>query len=214
MTLLKIMGLFVGISFMVFWVGLVWWVSQDVLTRTGDKIIVAAAVAVTAILGPVGALLYLVIRPKQTIKETTVEMMEREMLLHASSATICPTCGRMAQDDFVSCPHCGTTLKDICPKCAKLVWIDWEHCPYCAILLRPDLKILNEGPKPVVPKDAVSPDIEIYTAPAIDSSKANYASNPGSPSTEPISQELQALPTRPSKKASHAKSGKGRPSHA
>lgn len=130
-NILKIAGLFVGLSFIVFWVGLVWWVSQDVLTRTNDKIIVAAAVAMTAILGPVGVMFYLIIRPKQTLKESYGEMMEHEMMLRAAASTICPMCEHMTQEDFVNCPYCGTVLKRQCSQCEKLVAMDWGYCPYC-----------------------------------------------------------------------------------
>jgi RNA polymerase subunit RPABC4/transcription elongation factor Spt4 len=130
-NLLKIAGLFVGLSFLVFWVGLVWWVSQDVLTRTSDKIIVAAAVAITAILGPVGVMLYLIIRPKQTLKESYGEMMEHEMMLRAAASTICPMCEHMTQEDFVNCPYCGTVLKQQCDGCEKLINLEWGYCPYC-----------------------------------------------------------------------------------
>lgn len=130
-NILKIAALFVGLSFIVFWVGLVWWVSQDVLTRTSDKIIVAAAVAMTAILGPVGVMLYLIIRPKQTMKESYGEMMEHEMMLRAAASTICPMCEHMTQEDFVNCPYCGTVLKKQCTSCKKLVDMEWSYCPYC-----------------------------------------------------------------------------------
>lgn len=143
MTILKIAGVFILASFVIFWVGLVWWVAQDVLSRTRNKIIVAAAVAITAMLGPVGTLLYLVIRPKQTLQESMGEMMDREMLLHASSTTICPTCGHMAQEDFLACPHCSTPLKEHCSHCTKLVAVNWSFCPFCATKLNP--KILPQA---------------------------------------------------------------------
>lgn len=142
-NILKIVGLFIGLSFIVFWVGLVWWVSQDVLTRTNDKIIIAAAVAMTAILGPVGVMLYLIIRPKQTMKESYGEMMEHEMMLRAAASTICPMCEHMTQEDFVNCPYCGTVLKKQCTSCQKLVDMDWSYCPYCGeVAARPENKTL------------------------------------------------------------------------
>lgn len=130
-NILRIAAIFIGVSFLVFWVGLVWWVSQDILTRTSDKIIVAAAVAMTAILGPVGVMMYLIIRPKQTLKESYGEMMEHEMMLRAAATTICPMCEHMTQEDFVNCPYCGTVLKKQCKQCQKLVSMDWGYCPYC-----------------------------------------------------------------------------------
>jgi RNA polymerase subunit RPABC4/transcription elongation factor Spt4 len=129
---LKVVGVFVAVSFIVFWVGLVWWVSQDVLTRTKDKIIVSVAVAITAILGPVGILIYLVVRPRQTLKERLGEVMEQEMLMQASAITVCPTCEHLAQEDFLACPHCGTILKKPCTSCGKLLSMDWDYCPFCS----------------------------------------------------------------------------------
>jgi RNA polymerase subunit RPABC4/transcription elongation factor Spt4 len=130
-NILKVAALFIGLSFIVFWVGLVWWVSQDIVTRTSDKIIIAAAVAMTAILGPVGVMFYLIIRPKQTMKESYGEMMEHEMMLRAAASTICPMCEHMTQEDFVNCPYCGTVLKKQCANCQKLVDMEWSYCPYC-----------------------------------------------------------------------------------
>jgi RNA polymerase subunit RPABC4/transcription elongation factor Spt4 len=140
LAILKIVGIFVGVSFLVFWVGLVWWVSQDVLTRTTDKIIVSVAVALTAILGPVGVLIYLVVRPRQTLKERIGEVMEQEMLLQASAITICPTCEHLAQEDFLACPHCGTILKKACVNCGKLLAMDWDHCAFCGAV-QPALEV-------------------------------------------------------------------------
>jgi RNA polymerase subunit RPABC4/transcription elongation factor Spt4 len=141
LTIIKIAAVFVAVSFVVFWVGLVWWVSQDALTRTKDKIIISAAVGLTAILGPVGTLIYLVVRPRQTLKERLGEMMEQEMMLQASAITICPTCERMAQDDFLACPHCGTVLKKPCVGCGKLLAMDWDHCPFCGLSQQPPVAI-------------------------------------------------------------------------
>ncbi len=99
LTLLKIAGVFVGLSFIVFWVGLVWWVSQDVTSRTNDKIILAAAVAFATIFGPVGVLLYLIVRPRQTIKESYREMLETEINR------------KLASMDMAYCPFCGANLE-------------------------------------------------------------------------------------------------------
>jgi RNA polymerase subunit RPABC4/transcription elongation factor Spt4 len=128
-------ALFLGLSFVIFWVGLVWWVSHDAVARTKDRVILAASVALTAVLGPVGALLYMVIRPRYTIQEVHVESFEREMMLHAAATTICPHCSRMTQEDFIVCPYCGIGLKYPCPTCSKLVEHDWELCPYCGTQL-------------------------------------------------------------------------------
>lgn len=154
MTVLKIAGIFVLVSFIVFWVGLVFWVAQDILARTRDKIIISAAVALTAILGPVGILIYLVVRPRQTLKERFGEMMEREMMLQASAITVCPTCERVAHDDFVACPYCGTVLKKACIECGKLLAMDWQHCPFCGAGQK---SLLAEA----VQQTAQSPDPEV-----------------------------------------------------
>jgi RNA polymerase subunit RPABC4/transcription elongation factor Spt4 len=164
LTIIKIAAVFIVVSFVVFWVGLVWWVSQDILTRTRDKIIVSAAVAITAILGPVGILIYLVVRPRQTLKERVGELMEQEMMLQASAITICPTCERVAQDNFLACPHCGTTLKKACIECGKLLAMDWEHCPYCGANQQPATievaeVVIEQIAQPVEPDAAQVPAV-------------------------------------------------------
>lgn len=101
MTVLKFAGGFIALSFVVFWVGLVWWVSQDVVTRTNDKIILAISVALACIFGPIGVLLYLIVRPRQTIRETYREMLETEInrKLASLDMTYCPFCGANLEQD-------------------------------------------------------------------------------------------------------------------
>jgi type IV pilus assembly protein PilB len=43
----------------------------------------------------------------------------------------CPGCERDIDDDYTTCPHCGTSLRSMCSGCGKELTEGWTACPYC-----------------------------------------------------------------------------------
>jgi RNA polymerase subunit RPABC4/transcription elongation factor Spt4 len=44
---------------------------------------------------------------------------------------VCPYCRNPAEPSFLSCPHCGTKLKNACRRCKSPLDPEWRLCPYC-----------------------------------------------------------------------------------
>ncbi|MCB2181293.1 MAG: zinc ribbon domain-containing protein [Desulfobulbaceae bacterium] len=43
----------------------------------------------------------------------------------------CPTCQGAVENEYLRCPHCGTTLKKHCPGCSGIIKAKWNYCPEC-----------------------------------------------------------------------------------
>ena len=43
----------------------------------------------------------------------------------------CPGCEHEVDDDYSTCPHCGTSLRTLCSGCDKPLTAGWTACPYC-----------------------------------------------------------------------------------
>ena len=80
----------------------------------------------------VGVLVYLILRPPEylaDVRERELEIKAMERRLGADS--VCPYCRNPAEASFLSCPHCGTKLKQACRRCKAPLDPDWRLCPYC-----------------------------------------------------------------------------------
>jgi RNA polymerase subunit RPABC4/transcription elongation factor Spt4 len=84
------------------------------------------------VLGPFGAILYLVLRPRETLAEKYERSLEEEALLQdIEERQICPGCKQPIERDFMICPICHVTLRQPCVHCGRLVHPRWNVCPYC-----------------------------------------------------------------------------------
>ncbi len=79
-----------------------------------------------------GLVLYMILRPRETLAEAYERSLEEETLLQEiEERQHCPNCRQRVQADFMVCPFCHTELKQRCPRCEKLLLPKWELCPYC-----------------------------------------------------------------------------------
>ena len=62
---------------------------------------------------------------------TTLEELLRVIEVTSKTESICPTCARIVQYDFVACPHCETMLSRNCMGCKRSLQLEWKTCPYC-----------------------------------------------------------------------------------
>ena len=84
------------------------------------------------ILGPIGLLLYLLLRPKHTLAEVYDRQLEEEALLRDITARrACPKCQTVTEPDWLICPICATELRRTCAACGKPLELNWVACPYC-----------------------------------------------------------------------------------
>ena len=127
-ALVKLSGLF-GIAL---YGATVFWTWKDARRRVEDPVIVGVCVA-TAICFPfVGVFIYLLLRPPEYIddvheRELEIRAMERRL----GADSVCPYCRNASEASFLSCPHCGTKLKQACRRCKAPLEPTWRLCPYC-----------------------------------------------------------------------------------
>lgn len=114
------------------WLSLLIWTYRDIRARTRSPMIRILAVLVIAILFLPGIIIYLILRPQQTLEDEYQHTLEEEALLQTVEDTpLCPGCGRRIKDDWMVCPHCHTKLRKPCHQCGKLMELPWNLCPYC-----------------------------------------------------------------------------------
>lgn len=114
------------------WFSLVLWTFRDIEARSRSVVSQVFSTLVVVLFFLPGVLIYLILRPKQTLDEAFARSLEEEYLLQdLEDLSLCPTCNRPVRDEFVVCPTCYTELRHACPVCAKLVDLSWAICPFC-----------------------------------------------------------------------------------
>ncbi len=114
------------------WLSLIFWTYRDIQKRSKDSLLRILAALIVAVLFLPGIIIYLVIRPPQTLEEQYQYALEEEALLQSiEENTLCPGCGRHTHEDWIICPNCQTKLKKNCHQCGKLMELAWNLCPYC-----------------------------------------------------------------------------------
>ncbi|MEX2236973.1 MAG: zinc ribbon domain-containing protein [Dehalococcoidia bacterium] len=114
------------------WLAMVIWTFRDIRDRTRDPFAQLFSVLVVLAFNLPGLLLYLIVRPKETLAEAYERSLEEEALLQElEDQRACPSCKRRVQEDFIMCPYCQFQLKDACENCEKPLSHNWLGCPYC-----------------------------------------------------------------------------------
>ena len=114
------------------WLSLIIWTNRDIRSRARDPFIRILAVLVVAVLFIPGIVVYLILRPAQTLDEEYQHTLEEEALLQTvEDSLLCPGCGRRVKENWIVCPNCHTKLKKNCHQCGKLIELPWNLCPYC-----------------------------------------------------------------------------------
>ncbi len=115
-----------------FWVGLAIWTLRDIRARTRDIFAWLLAALLVVIAGPLGLLLYLLMRPRETLAQVYDRQLEEEALLRdIATRRACPSCQTVTEAEWLVCPKCRTELRRQCSECAKPLELDWVACPYC-----------------------------------------------------------------------------------
>lgn len=165
-----------GAYLVALWFVLVVWTYRDIESRSKNVVTQIFSTLLVVLFWVPGVLLYMILRPKETLDSTFQRSLEEEYLLQdLEELPLCPSCERYVHDDFVLCPHCHTTLRDNCHACGKLVDLTWTVCPYCAAdqgkqaATAAITKISEPEPRYLAPR----------TAPPIPATAANTAITPG-----------------------------------
>jgi RNA polymerase subunit RPABC4/transcription elongation factor Spt4 len=114
------------------WVVLIVWTYRDAESRSRNVVTQVFSTMLAALFFVPGVLLYMMLRPKETLDSTFQRSLEEEYLLQDIEANVaCPQCNRAISDEYVVCPHCHTKLKEACASCGRDVDVRWSLCPYC-----------------------------------------------------------------------------------
>lgn len=140
-----------GAYFIAFWFSLIVWTFRDSRSRSRDLFTQALGTLLVVPPPPVnlgGLILYLILRPRETLAEIYERSLEEEALLQGiEDVNVCPACKQLVEADYVICPHCYTQLKRKCPDCGRFMELDWTVCAYCGA------RSLHEPPPVSTPEE-------------------------------------------------------------
>jgi len=122
-----------GAYLLALWFVLVVWTFRDIESRSRNVLTQVFSSLLVVLFFVPGVLLYLILRPKDTLDEAFQRSLEEEYLLQdLEELPLCPNCHRYVEDDYQLCPQCHAQLRDACAACTRLVDLRWALCPYCA----------------------------------------------------------------------------------
>jgi hypothetical protein len=131
-TGLQVILAFGGAFFIALWLSLVVWTFRDARSRSRDIFAILLATLMVVIFGPLGLMLYFLLRPPVTLAELYERSLEEEALLQdLEERPRCPGCSRQVDEKWIICPDCHTTLKRICTNCQSSLYLNWNLCPFC-----------------------------------------------------------------------------------
>ncbi|NLF01032.1 MAG: zinc ribbon domain-containing protein [Anaerolineales bacterium] len=129
--------------------GMVIWTFRDIRSRSRDILAQILACVLVLVVPVVGLVVYLMLRPRETLAEAYERSLEEEALLQAiEEPEACPGCGQRIKGNYLFCPSCHTRLKRGCPTCGNALHLRWSICPYCGTNVVPQVI------EPVVPQVA------------------------------------------------------------
>lgn len=125
----------IGIAYLIaIWFALVAWTFRDIEARSRSVFTQVFSTLLVVLFFAPGLVLYLILRPKETLDQAFQRALEEEYLLQdLDDMPLCQGCQRAVDPEFVLCPHCQTRLRGPCPACARLIDLRWNVCPYCAV---------------------------------------------------------------------------------
>jgi hypothetical protein len=161
------------------WLAMVVWTYRDMRSRSRDTLAHLGVALMVAVLLLPGLLIYIFLRPRETLGDAYERSLEEEALLQEiEEKPTCPGCGQRVQENWQACPHCYTRLKKPCIKCHQMLELSWQLCPHCATP-QPGS---NPEQQPVVLRHVRPPTIPEETT----TSPVNPTPRPASHAGEPL----------------------------
>ncbi len=129
-------GQLIVIYAVLLWLGTAYWAFRDMQARTENPILPYFAAALIIFFTPLlflfAVILYLIIRPRESLAEVYERSLAEESLLaEVEKNALCPVCRDRVESDWLVCPNCRTRLHRVCPSCNRLADPSWPLCAYC-----------------------------------------------------------------------------------
>jgi RNA polymerase subunit RPABC4/transcription elongation factor Spt4 len=132
-NVMLILTVYGGMVLAAFWLAIVIWAYRDMRARSRDSLAQPLVALMVAVLTLPGLLIYILLRPRETLSEAYERSLEEEALLQEiEEKPTCPGCGQRVHEDWQVCPHCHTRLKKPCISCGRMLELPWNLCPHCA----------------------------------------------------------------------------------
>lgn len=129
-----LLGVSAGVILLL-WLAIIIWAYRDLKSRSRSTLAVILTVLLVALLPILGLVIYLLLRPRETLAAAYERALEQEALLQQiETKPTCPTCSRPTQANWFLCPSCHTHLRQPCPVCNSPLELHWDICPYCGYL--------------------------------------------------------------------------------
>lgn len=149
-TYLTILATVCGAVMAALFGGMAIWTFRDMRARSRDFLAQILATLLVLLVPIVGIVVYLMLRPKETLSEAYERSLEQEALLQAiEEPETCPSCGQRVKGDYLYCPVCNAQLKKACVACGRALQLRWTRCPYCGAPAVPQALETEPAPSPV-----------------------------------------------------------------
>jgi hypothetical protein len=165
-----------GTAFMlisiVFWLVVTSWIWVDSDERTTNKWMRLFYVLI-GLIPVLGWIIYLIVRPSETIDEIYWGDLERRYLKYeAKDLGDCPRCGTQLYPSFIFCPNCKKRLKRKCSECGVYVDMEYKYCTNCGNKMQKSIKKEKEVSKEEMQKQIEETKEEAHET--VKSKKSKY----------------------------------------
>lgn len=159
------------IALVIFWIVVLYWVWLDSGDRTSSHAARMGYVLLTLLLFIPGLIIYLLIRPPQTIEEIYWSDLERRYLKYETAELgDCPRCATQLFPGFTYCPNCRLLLKTKCPNCEVEMDKNYQFCPSCGYTMKKKSEVPVEEEVPS--KEVMEEQIQASKDEAVETVKA------------------------------------------
>ncbi|MCD4756114.1 hypothetical protein K8R20_00650 [bacterium] len=132
----NLLGTLLGIVSLIFWVVVISWIWVDSGERTTSRWM-RVFYAFIGIIPVLGWIIYLIVRPPETIDEIYWGDLERRYLKYETSElNDCPRCATQLYPGYIYCPNCKCPLKTKCPQCEVYVSVNYKYCTTCGYQMK------------------------------------------------------------------------------
>ena len=130
--ILLIIVVFAAVFVAAIWLSMAMWAYRDMRLRSRDPLAQVLVALLVLLLNVAGMLVYILLRPRETLSDVYERSLEEEALLQEiEEKPSCPNCSQRVQHDWQACPHCHARLKKACVECDYLLDLAWNICPLC-----------------------------------------------------------------------------------